>query len=419
MQWNPAPLFVLFGALLSCSESGNTTLSAQSNTPSKPGKEWVEGRDYTVMERVRFMDEQGFEKPAEAFSVLLPKGWKHEGGIRWRNTQECVAELVSAEWSATSPDGAIRFVALPARSWGWASDPMMMQSMQMQAQNGGCAVGRTMSAEQYLREVLGPNELQGATITEVKENAEAKSTMDQKNAKNKAAMEQFGGRVELQNSAVVGRLKWNDGTEGIVLCSVMNTMTTMQDMYSGNMQQFSTSMSTERSYLRYPAARRDEAERFLANSKSSFRTNPEWQSSIDGFFARLSNQSAAMHRERMAAIDAQTRANTAAHNQRMNDIQQQGAANTVAYDQRMSNMDTQMRSWETQQNGQDRMHSAFVKTIREVETYQEGGGTVELSSGYDQAWSRGDGTYILSNSPTFDPSSVFQDQNWTEMKRTE
>jgi hypothetical protein len=59
-----------------------------------------------------------------------------------------------------------------------------------------------------------------------------------------------------------------------------------------------------------------------------------------------------------------------------------------------------------------------VHTIREVETWKDSGGTsVELSSGYDQAWSRGDGSYILSNKPTFDPSSVFQDQRWTEMKK--
>ena len=43
----------------------------------------MEGKDYTVLERVRCMDNQGFEQPAEAFSVLLPKGWIHEGGITW------------------------------------------------------------------------------------------------------------------------------------------------------------------------------------------------------------------------------------------------------------------------------------------------------------------------------------------------
>ncbi|MCZ2156290.1 MAG: hypothetical protein LC114_20705 [Bryobacterales bacterium] len=85
----------------------------------------------------------------------------------------------------------------------------------------------------------------------------------------------------------------------------------------------------------------------------------------------------------------------------------------------MNNMDASLRTWEAQQASSDRSHASFVKTIREVETYRDGGATVELDSGFNQAWSRGDGTYILSNSPGFDPSSVFQDQNWQEMKRTE
>ena len=107
------------------------------------------------------------------------------------------------------------------------------------------------------------------------------------------------------------------------------------------------------------------------------------------------------------------------HNQRMANIQAQGAAGTAAHNDRMASMDNQMRSWESQQSSQDRKHTSFVQTIREVQTYQDGNGKVELSSGYDQAWSRGDGTYILSNSPSFDPSSVLQDQNWKEMTPTQ
>jgi hypothetical protein len=108
---------------------------------------------------------------------------------------------------------------------------------------------------------------------------------------------------------------------------------------------------------------------------------------------------------------------TAAHNQRMADIQAQGSANTARHNDRMATMDSQMRSWEQQQASNDRQHTQFVQAIREVETWQGSHGAVELSSGYDQAWSRGDGTYILSNKPGFDPAAAFQDQNWTEMKR--
>lgn len=417
MQTKPTALLMM-GLITACSQNSEP-LAAQTSTTGKGQSSYVEGTDYMILERVRFMDADGFQAPAEAFSVLVPKGWKHEGGVHWKSMQECRGELVQIQWSASSPDGAIRYVSLPHRTWGWASDPMMQQSMQMQAQSGGCGVGNPISAEQYLLEVFGPRELQGARISDVKENTAVLNEMNQHSAQRKAQAEQFGGQVEVRNSAVTARLRWNDGTEGIAFCNVGNLFTTTQDMYTGAYQKFSTSVSSERSYIRYPAARREEAEQFVATLKASYRTNPAWKQATDNFFAQLSAQQNVIHRQRMEAIDQQTRANTAAHNARMGEIQRQGAANTAAHDQRMANMDGQMRSWENQQDGQDRMHSAFVKTIREVETYRDGGGTVELSSGYDQAWSRGDGTYILSNKAGFDPAAVFLDQNWQEMKRTD
>lgn len=410
-----------------CTVSGGQDLSnGQPGNQGAAGKTlqstgtYTEGKDYIVLERVRFMDEQGFQQPAEAFSVLLPKGWKHEGGIHWKGLNECRGELVTASWKASSPDGAIRVVSLPAHSWGWASDPMMQQSMMMGAQNGGCETGLPIQAEQYFREVFAQRELQGASITEVKDNPAAVRLMDEKSAKLRASSNGYGGTTTVTNSAITARLKWNDGSEGIALCSVTNMRNVSQNMYSGAMQEVTTSFTSERSYIRFPAARRDEAERILVNTRSSIRTNSTWQQAVDGYCAQLGRQQEAEHRQRMAAIDAQTQANTAAHNQRMANIQAQGAASTAAYEQRMNGMDTQMRSWENQQASQDKQHTAFVQTIREVETWKDASGSpVEMSSGYDQAWSRGDGSYILSNKPGFDPSSVFQDQNWTEMKRVD
>jgi hypothetical protein len=87
---------------------------------------------------------------------------------------------------------------------------------------------------------------------------------------------------------------------------------------------------------------------------------------------------------------------------------------------RLNNMDLQMRSWEQQQNAQDRMHTSFIKTIREVENYRDETGTYEMSSSYSHAWSRGDGnSFVMSNNPNFDPQLVLKDQQWKAMKKVE
>lgn len=405
--------------IASCSDSGSNPLSAQSTSAAKNSTTYVEGKDYTVLERVRFMDEMGFQQPAEAFSMLIPKGWKHEGGVIWKSLQECRSEIIGSKVRISSPDGAIVFQSLQPHGWNAASDQMMMQSMQMNAANGGCAVNGPMSAEDYLRQVLVPNELRGASVVEVKQNTEAERIIAEQTAQFQATARQFGGHADVRPSAISARLKWSDGTEGIALISINNVISSTPNAYTGQVDQLSTSTAFERSYIRFPAARKDEAEQILANLKSSVRTNPSWKKAVDGYFAELGRQMDRDHHIKMAAIEQDTRNMTAAHNQRMNDISAQGAANTTRHNERMGNMDASMRSWETQQNSNDRQHTSFVQTIREVETYRDANGTVELSSGYDQAWSHGDGTYILSNKPGFDPSAAFQDQNWTEMQRRE
>lgn len=408
---------LLFAMITSCSESGNNPLSAQTSSAGKSATNYVEGKDYTVLERVRFMDAMGFQEPAEAFSVLIPKGWKYEGGVIWKSLQECRSDMVGAKYAISSPDGAIRFQALQPHSWNAASDQMMMQNMQMQAAQGGCDVGGAMSGEDYLRQVFVPNELRGATVLEVKTNPEAERLLAEQAAAFQASARQYGGQADVRPSAITARVKWSDGTEGIVLISIRNVITSTPNMYTGEVQQLSMSTASERSWVRFPAARRNEAETFLANMKSSTRTNPAWKQAVEGYFADLGRQQERQHHIAMATIDQNTRNMTAQHNQRMADIKAQGDANTARHNDRMNSMDNTMRSWEQQQASQDRQHTRYVQTIREVETWQGSNGAVELSSGYDQAWSRGDGTYIMSNKPGFDPSAVFQDQNWTEMQR--
>ncbi len=66
------------------------------------------------------------------------------------------------------------------------------------------------------------------------------------------------------------------------------------------------------------------------------------------------------------------------------------------------------------------MHTEFIKTIREVENFRDETGKYEMSAGYDHVWSRGDGdNFLMSNNPNLDPSSVFKDQNWKQMKKVQ
>lgn len=56
------------------------------------------------------------------------------------------------------------------------------------------------------------------------------------------------------------------------------------------------------------------------------------------------------------------------------------------------------------------------RVLRGVEQWTDPatGDKLELTAGYNEAWSKSDGTYILSNDPLFDPNVVFQ-EDWKKL----
>lgn len=413
----------LLAALLTLSScNAADPQAAQKSTPKPAAKQAAnaapkEGADFIVLERKRFFDDKGYIQPVEAFSILVPRGWRSEGGVQWKSPFNCAGETYAPFLNISSPDNAIQYKSLPLQSWGTASDPAIRQNMEMLAQRGGCAVAPPMSAEQYLRQVLAPREFGNPNIVSIEPNREVIEQLLAKSEKHRATAQSMGMNLNFQADAVLARLQWPDGSEGLAFTTILNGINSMQNPYTGGMQQLATSVATERSFVKFPAARRKEGEQFISTLRTSYRTNPEWDQAIDGFSQRMRQWRNQNHQQVMAQLEANKQQMTAAHNQRMADIQRQGAANTAAFNQRMSNMDQNMRSWESQQASSDRIHTAFVQSIRGVETWQGPNGKVELTTGYENAWTRGDGTFILSNKPGFDPASAFQDQAWQPLKR--
>lgn len=355
---------------------------------------YTEGKDYLVLERVRFLDEMGFDRPVEAFSMLFPKGWKTEGGVQWKSVNACRGEIISMPVKATSPDGKLQFEAMGPRSFNWADDQMMMQSMQAGAQAGGCGVNQPFTAEQYIQGYAQQD--LGATVSEIHGDEARMERARQMDQQANAISAQYGNNSEQSTTYATGKLTWPDGTEGIMEAGVTNMITRKPDMFSGGISTFSTTGVFYTTVTRFPPERKEEAARLLKMFTSSHRMNPVWTKAKENFLTQLGNMEHAGRMEKIRLMGEQAQ----------------------AYAKSQSDAsDRQMRNWEQQQASQDRSHDQFVKTIREVETWNDGSnGRVELTSGYDHAWSRGDGSYVLSNSPNFDPSTVFQDQAWKPMQ---
>jgi len=361
-----------------------------------PAQTFVSGRDYQLLERVRFLDSMGFDRPVEAFSVLLPEGWRHEGGVRWGRVDQCRSEMIKVWMSASSPDGKVRLDVMPPRGFGWAQDPQMMQLLQTGAQSGGCGVNPPFSAEQYI-EGMAQHEL-GAVASDFRADEATLATTRSYDEQANAISQQYGNGMTQETTATYAKLTWPDGTEGIAHAGVTNIVTRRPDMLTGAMTSWSTTQVFHSVVFRFPAADREQSAKLFAMIQSSHRVNPVWRQAKDDFMTRLGNAEHADRMERIRLVGEQSKAYAA---------------------ERSAAMDRQMRDWERGQSAQERQVKGFIQTIREVETWKDGSGGVELSAGYERAWSRGDGRYILSNKPGFDPSSAFQDQAWQPMTRAD
>jgi len=354
---------------------------------------WAQGPDYLHVTRVRFLDRVGFERPVEAYSVLFPKGWKTEGGVQWGNVGGCRAEFLQSTFKGSSPDGTMKYESLPIRYFRWSDDRMVLQSFQAEAQAGGCKLNQPFSAEQYvdgfaridLRAKASNIKVDQARVRELQEMDEAQNSV----------YRQSGNGSSVHSVRASGDITFPDGSEGILEVFVINDVMRNPNYVGGGVTTI-TGTTTISLLMRFPAGRRQEGTRLLKMISNSYRTNPVWKSNKERFMNDLGN---AEHRGRMAAIRLVGE-----------QIAEYGRAQNAASDQRM-------RDWERGQVSQDRQHKSVVQAIREVETWRDGSGGVELSSGYNQAWSRGDGSYILSNKPGFDPSSAFKDPQWKPMQR--
>lgn len=392
--------------LTSCNGQTKSPAKTTSSTTTKPaGNTFKEGRDYIVMERVRVLDRTGFDQPAEAFSLLLPKGWTHQGEIIWR-APGSGCDGTNQRFRASSADGKFVLEILPAMLWNWSADPQMNQFNQNMPQTPFCSYGQPMNAEQYLRNVF-VGELRQPEITKVAANPMVVQEMQQSNDKGRQELMRYGASdVQFNQTAVNANLRWSDGSEGIVLCGVSIIETTIPNVYNGTYTKSWTSSAAQRIVFRYPAGEGQQASHLLSVIMGSMHTNPNWKNAVNQFWTSVREQKQRVHIGKIKMMDEQTRA--------------MGEAAVKNGQARLNSMDMDLRSWEQRQQSQDRIHTNFIKAIREVETYRDETGRIELSSGYQHAWSRSDGSsFIMTNNPNFDPSSVFLDQRWKEMRKVD
>jgi len=397
----------IFGSGTSCNSQGNPSPGSKTadKTKTAPAK-FTEGKDYTEFVRARIMDKVGFGQPVEAFSILIPKNWKFDGAIMWTAPGNTCAGTNQGV-KAVSPDGKYSFEMLPNYMWSYTDNQQLQQFNQQYGNSQYCSQGQPINAEAYFRNVFAPNDLNNPEIISINENAGGSQVLQESNEKARQELMRYGAsQVNFYPSSIYAKVKWTNGSHAIVICGVNIIETFIPNTYTGTYNKSYTTVASERIVFMYPESETDKAPNLLSVIMASFRTNYAWKNAVDNFWLEVRQQRQIVHVGKIRMMDEQTR--------------QMGEDAIKKGDQNLKNMDANMRSWEASQQSQDRVHTNFIKTIREVENYRDETGKIELSSGYNHAWSRSDGSsFIMSDNPNFDPSSVFQDNRWKEMKKVQ
>ncbi len=368
------------------------------NNSNKPGSatqssgKYEEGKDYVILKRFRVEDKQGFNQPVEVSSFLLPENWQVNSSVQWNAASKCLPEMLQASIQAASPDKEYELIVLPTTQFDWSTDPVYLDAMKRGFNLHSCYITQPTDAAGYISQGIAPYlkaQVKSARAIEELQQAMDKGAAQMTNAARSAGNNAYSHK----GSAAEGVLQFADGKEGLAFCTIMQTIVSMPGT-QGNMSENYQCYVAMRIVMKYKSGNEAMARKIMSTFFSSARINPQWGNAVQKFFANVSRN---------------------AQDQTWKQIQ-------ISHQAQEEIGNNIIRSWEAKNSspGSSNDNSGeFGQYLRGVENYtDESGNKVELTSGYNHAWSRGDGSYVMSNNPAFDPNVELQGtQNWGRLNK--
>lgn len=316
-------------------------------------------------EKAMIVDATGFEAPMAASTLFLPSGWQARGGVVWGQQHMCTNGY-NFDWSASSRDGSATVAVLPHVRWetnnygGGAATP-------------GCQAAPFTNVRQYLDALL-QQWRPGARALDFRVREDLQRELAQNNSQTPNAMGFQRTWVE------AGELlfAFNDGGKdmrGSITAAVLFTHTRTQAAGLAAMDAV-TGFALPGWGVTAPNGRLNL--QFFEAIRRTVQSNPQWNARIAGHNNAIARTALEESRKR-AEITRQTNTEIARIRE---------------------------EAWNASQESADRRAREFGELIRGVETYDDTnapGGTVQLSYMYDKAWRLDDGSYVLTNDPSFDP----------------
>lgn len=378
--------------------------SQQQNmrTAHAPGASSAPGNFYR-MHWVRLMDQYGFGQPVEVLRFLAPVGWKMDGGVKWA-ASGCTSNIASLSMRVVSPDGTMAFELFTPYTWQWNDDPMAQQTgrqaEKMNAAIRPCSMRPIVNAQTYLRQAVIPVYRRGARFEQGMPMPHAAQAQGVRLRQQLTQQIQAGlasgtnadaGRVVIAYD--VNGQPVEESLTAVVGMIVRQTMSPSAAMQGGMGKVNSYTLTAGSIFgMRTPAGEQERRASLFSTMIASIRPNVNWVNAYQQMQMNIGNSEQIEVAKRIAIQNETNHA--------------------------VSAMITQQ--YQETQRVQDGLANSFSQSQRGVEHFVDPSSRerVELSAGYRQAWSNGNGEYILSDDVNFDPS-VSLHENWTQLNRTQ
>lgn len=320
----------------------------------------------------------------EAFRLLIPKGWKAQGAIRWQSNPALPAQ---SRFRFYNPGGAEEFNLFPTRSYFWTDNRMFLSTNPPGSLRFGSLVAQPIGLRDAFTAVVIPG---------AERNMKSIRILSAKDVPELARLAKGAPVQGLRASAQGGKMRVEYPERGrqmeeeFYAAVSQFVMTLPGSGYSGN-------YFINYWYVDYVFSFKDEKGKLDSRAKIyqtmlySLKVNPAW-------FAKVVNVKEMLARQQMQNIRAIGR---------IGDMVARAGSKM---------REDQQRDWERRQEVQDRIARNFSDHIRGVDRYHDAraGKEVELPAGYGNAWANNLGEYIVTESPGYNPN-IGSNQHWEQL----
>jgi len=323
---------------------------------------------------------------SEAFRMLVPAGWKFDGGITW--VLDNPGMPATAWLRATNPSVPEELEIFPNQSFFWTDNPMNQQLFPSGSKYFGAEVRVPFGPVQALKSIV---------LRRFRQSARNLAIEHEEHLPDLAASLGVSSQTPGM-SADGGKLRVTYLRQGVALeeefyALVESFKIPIQSMFGSFTNNFWTV-----SYIfsaKSPQGKLDSLGALFRTMGASIRVNPQWMNT----YTQVVNFLIQNQMQRIRSAGELSRIISQTHREISDDM---------------------MRSWEERQGVYDQLSERFSQNIRSVDEYYDpvSEKSVELPAGYQNAWVNGLGEYVIAEQEDFNPN-IGSNQHWQRMERRE